>query len=73
MATIAVPSRAAAQPGLLARLWKDVVEFFVLMANIGTLQTEVERLNATSDAELAARGTTRGEEVSRIFRARVAF
>lgn len=69
MATITASAQDT-QSGRLARLWSDVVDFFTLLSNIGSISQQVEQLNATSDEELAARGTTRPAEVARIFSVR---
>lgn len=68
MTTLAARAHHA-QPGLLARIGAEIAFFFKLISNVGPLMTEVQRLNRTSDEQLAARGTNRTAEVTRIFAA----
>lgn len=71
MTAIATPRNPI--PGLFAALRHTggrVLETLALLANASSLMREVERLNASSDEALAARGTTRSAEVDRIFGAR---
>jgi hypothetical protein len=39
----------------------------VLLAEAGPLTAKINKLNATSDEELAARGVTRSDEIQRLF------
>jgi hypothetical protein len=58
---------APAAPGLLRRFFGAVVNGLDFLANVGPMTEQVRRLNALSDEDLAARGTTRSAEVARIF------
>ncbi len=69
--TIYNSTMAGARPGLLSRILSGAGHFILSMAEAGPRMAEVRRLNATSDADLAARGTTRLAEVHRIFGPRI--
>lgn len=62
---MARPARSA-RP-LALRILSALGRGFVAMAEAGPRMEEVRRLNALSDADLTARGTTREAEVRRIF------
>lgn len=51
----------------IAAPFHAVVSFLTLMAEANSRITAVERLSRMSDADLTARGTTREEEIRRIF------
>jgi uncharacterized protein YjiS (DUF1127 family) len=51
----------------LARPFRGVWNFLVLVAEAHPRMEAVNKLNALSDADLEARGTTRSDEVRRIF------
>jgi hypothetical protein len=52
---------------ILARPFVMVWNFLVLLAEAGPLTDKINKLNATSDEELAARGVTRADEIQRLF------
>lgn len=54
-------------PTLLARPFVAAFSVLVAMAEAHPRMAQINKLNALSDAELAARGTTRADEVRRIF------
>lgn len=54
-------------PTFLARPFVATFNVLVAMAEAHPRMAQINRLNALSDAELAARGTTRADEVRRIF------
>ncbi len=54
-------------PGLLHRILTRTGDAIAFWASPGPMELAVKRLNAQSDADLAARGTTRSAEVTRIF------
>ncbi|MGQ0566020.1 MAG: hypothetical protein ACT4OK_13240 [Gemmobacter sp.] len=62
--TTTAPARLT---GLVSRILHAAGEAVWLLANSGSMAEDVRRLNALSDADLAARGTTRAAEVQRIF------
>ena len=51
----------------LARPFVAVFNVLVAMAEAHPRMAQINKLNAISDAELAARGTTRADEVRRLF------
>lgn len=53
--------------GGVKRALSSVFDTLVMFAETGRHMDEVNKLNATSDEELAARGVTRADEVRRIF------
>ncbi|MFN3972628.1 MAG: DUF1127 domain-containing protein [Gemmobacter sp.] len=62
---------AAARAGLLSRIGAGLWSVLMSLAEHGPMMAEVRRLNALSDADLAARGLTREGEVRRIFGTRL--
>lgn len=73
MTSITASAASSDRPALLARIGSAVWSGLMVLANLGPMSAEVRRLNATSDEELAARGTDRAAEVQRIFSSRMAF
>ncbi|MFN4158279.1 MAG: hypothetical protein ACK4GO_07750 [Gemmobacter sp.] len=69
--TTITTNHAAARPGFLSRLGAGLWAVLMSLAEHGPMMGEVRRLNALSDADLAARGLTREGEVRRIFGARM--
>lgn len=65
--TTQTPARPFSILSLLAKPFVGIWNFLILMAETGPRMEAVRRLNAMSDADLAARGTTRHAEVQRIF------
>lgn len=55
------------RPGVLRRATDTVLDALIWFGNIRPMIDEVERLVRTSDADLVARGTTRPDEIARIF------
>jgi hypothetical protein len=55
---------------ILARPFVATFNFLVMLAESNSVMAEVTRLNNTSDADLAARGSNRADEVARIFKGR---
>jgi hypothetical protein len=68
--SLAVQASDFAPLQALRRLAASAFDLIVVLSNANGLLKEVEVLNATSDEELAAAGTDRGREVSRIFSSR---
>jgi hypothetical protein len=52
--------------GFLAAPFSAIGRFLVMIAKSSSQVREIERLNALSDAQLAARGRTRDGEIRRI-------
>ncbi len=63
------PPRSLGQT--LAAPFKAVGHFLIVLAESGPRMKQIERLNATSDEQLAALGKTREGEIRRIFGARL--
>ncbi|TRW98202.1 DUF1127 domain-containing protein [Paracoccus sp. M683] len=62
------PKSSAANLGsLLIAPFRAIGNGLIALAEAGPRMAQVRKLNAMSDEELAARGTTRAEEVRRIF------
>ena len=57
---------------MIAAPFHAVLSFLTLLAQANSRIEAVERLNRLSDEELAARGTTREEQIRRIFGVRAA-
>lgn len=60
-------AHTTSRPGLLRRTTDIVLDTLFWLGNIRPMIDEVERLVRTSDEALAARGTTRTDEIARIF------
>lgn len=58
---------ATTRPGFLRRMAFTALEMLSALVTARTRIGEVERLTRQSDAELQARGTTRQDEIARIF------
>lgn len=78
MSTINASTSISDRPSILAKFGAFAVAFgqglvnlLVLLSEAGPMNSELRRLNDTSDAALAARGLTRDGEVRRIFGARM--
>lgn len=56
--------------GAIARPFSAVMNFLIQIAEANPRMKEVQKLNETTDEQLAARGTTRVDEVNRIFNGR---
>tara|TARA_R110002124_G_scaffold215171_1_gene381103 strand:+ start:464 stop:703 length:240 start_codon:yes stop_codon:yes gene_type:complete len=56
--------------GIIVRPFSAVLKFLVMMAEANPRMKEIKKLNNTTDEQLAARGTTRSDEVHRIFNGR---
>lgn len=63
--TTTTPSRPRAL-ALLAAPFKAAGRFLIWLGETSGRMQEIERVNRLSDAELAARGTTRDAEIRRI-------
>jgi hypothetical protein len=68
-AVVAAPVRSLAH--ILAAPFQTIGRFLIALAEAGPRAQEIERLNAATDEELAARGKTREGEIRRIFGARL--
>ena len=64
-AFFAAPARSLGH--ILAAPFKAVANGLIALAEAGPRMQEINRLNAQSDAQLAAQGKTRDGEVRRIF------
>ncbi|MGO4909648.1 hypothetical protein ACEN2J_15085 [Pseudorhodobacter sp. W20_MBD10_FR17] len=67
MAYIATAKSEFSFATTIARPFRAVWNFLLLVAEAHPRMQSVNKLNALSDAELEARGTTRSDEVRRIF------
>ena len=52
---------------MLAGFGRGVSRALTIAQNASSIAQQVDRLNATTDAQLAAKGKTRADEVNRIF------
>lgn len=68
-APFTAPARTLGQ--MLAAPFVAIGHFLVALAEAGPRMKQIEKLNAMSDADLAALGKTRDGEVRRIFGARL--
>lgn len=64
-ATFTAPARNIT--GLLLAPFRATVNFLISMAEARPMMQQINRLNATTDAQLASRGLTRDSEIRRIF------
>jgi hypothetical protein len=67
MAYISTVKPVASLSSILARPFVAIWNFMILMAESHPKMEEVRKLNAKTDEDLAARGTSREAEVRRIF------
>lgn len=67
MAYLTTAKPAISLSGIIARPFVAVWNFMLMLAEAHPKMTAVNKLNAMSDEQLAARGTTRADEVRRIF------
>jgi hypothetical protein len=67
--TFTAPGRTLGQ--LVAAPFVAIGNFLIALAEAGPRMKQIEKLNALSDADLAALGKTRDGEVRRIFGARL--
>lgn len=67
MAYLATAKSEFSLAATLARPFRAVWNFMLMVAEAHPRMQQVNKLNAMSDAELEARGTNRSDEVRRIF------
>lgn len=73
MATLTTSTTLSDRPGALRRAVSALWTGMLRLSEYGPMMDEVHRLNSTSDRDLAARGTTREDEIRRIFGPRMGF
>ncbi|WP_323006786.1 hypothetical protein [Pseudorhodobacter sp.] len=67
MTYVAAAKPVASLASLAARPFIAFYNLLILLAEMNPRMEAVNKLNALTDAQLAERGTTRGEEVRRLF------